>query len=177
MSLEAHQFINQTSNEVEWFTPIEIIEAATECMGFIDLDPASCERANIAIGAQNYFTKEDDGLIKPWDARTVWLNHPFGRKTTPLWINKLFHEFDFEHFDQACVITYAATSEKWFRPLLNHPQCFIHGRTNYIARETMLPAKGVSKGSVVTYLGDRTGDFAKAFEKLGTVKVKWTEYL
>jgi ParB family chromosome partitioning protein len=172
----SHQLINQTSGEVEWFTPVKIIIAARECMGMIDLDPASCAKANREIvGANQIFTKESDGLSKCWTATTVWLNHPFGRKSTTAWIDKLLYEFEAKNFDQACTITYASTSERWFRSLLRFPQCFIHGRTNYISAETMKSVKGASKGSVVTYLGPkgRTGNFARAFSKLGTVKVEY----
>ena len=172
--MNAAQLINQTSGEVEWFTPMPIIEAATECMGFIDLDPASCKSANIMIvGARRIFTKEIDGISKRWIADTVWLNHPFGRIETPLWINKLLSEFHAENFEQACTITYASTSEQWFKPLLKFPQCFLHGRTNYISESTLEPVKGASKGSVVTYLGPNVRRFWQAFSQLGTVKVEY----
>jgi len=168
------QLINQTSSEVEWFTPMPIIEAAIECMGFIHLDPASCKRANIMIvGANRFLTKLDDGLSHQWNALTVWLNHPFGRKSTPLWIEHLLNDYDDGRFKQACTITYASTSEEWFRPLLKFPQCFLHGRTNYISEATLKPVRGASKGSVVTYLGPNGRKFRQAFSKLGTVKVEY----
>lgn len=170
--MNASQLINATSGCVEWFTPMPIIEAATDCMGFIDLDPASCLKANEHIGARKIFTKKDDGLSHRWNAKTVWLNHPFGRKSTPLWISKLLDDYQDGHFEQACTITYAATSQKWFEPLLAFPQCFIHGRTNYISAATLKPVKGASKGSVVTYLGNDRRKFARAFKHLGTIKVE-----
>ena len=173
----SHQLINQTSGGVEWFTPNNIIEAAREAMGSIDLDPASSEAANVAtVHSRRFFTKEDDGLRRIWQAGTIWLNHPFGRQSTPRWIKKLVDEYELGNFDQACTITYASTSEKWFQRLLKFPQCFLNGRTNYISAETMIPVKGASKGSVVTYLGPkgRTGNFAEAFSKLGTIKVEYT---
>lgn len=45
------QLINQDSGDYEYYTPIEIIEAAREVMGFISLDPASSSMANEKIGA------------------------------------------------------------------------------------------------------------------------------
>ncbi len=194
------QLINQTSCAVEYFTPVEIIEAATECMGFIHLDPASCEAANMVVGASRYFTKLDDGLSRPWEAETIWLNHPFGKGELKCptqrslckkesckkrgyhidydipgnahWIGKLFSEWMRENFTQACCITYAATSEEWFRPLLIYPQCFLHGRTNYLLPSGEIYS-GNTKGSVVTYLGPRVGRFSQAFSNLGTVKVEY----
>ena len=71
--------------------------------------------------------------------------------------------------EQACCITFAATSEAWFRPLLNYPQCFIHGRTNYYLPDGT-KKRGVTKGSVVTYLGDNVEKFTEVFTRIGTVK-------
>ena len=47
----SHQQINQTSGDVEYYTPPAIIEAARLVMGTIDLDPASSETANERVRA------------------------------------------------------------------------------------------------------------------------------
>lgn len=73
--MTAHQLINQTSGIVEYYTPLEIVQAARECMGEISLDPASSEKANEGVRAGRYFTKEIDGISKRWIACAVWLNH------------------------------------------------------------------------------------------------------
>ncbi len=170
-----HQLVNQDSGNSEWFTPPFIIEAAREVMGRIDLDPASCEEANAIVKAERYYNEIENGLLMSWYSetlgRTLWLNHPFNRKTNGDWIEKLVSGFRYGYFGQACCITYAATSEEWFRPLLAYPQCFLHGRTNYLDPVTLKPVKGVTKGSVVTYLGANVEKFATVFSRLGTVKV------
>lgn len=166
--------INQTSDNVEWFTPPSIIRAAHRCMGRIDLDPASCREANKIVMARWYYTKETDGLTKPWGhkdiTQKIWLNHPFGRGLNELWINKLISEYENRHIEEALCITYACTSEKWFQPLFNYPMCFLFPRTNYLGMDGK-PAKGVTKGSVVTYLGDNTPNFVSAFMELGRIKI------
>ena len=192
--MDSHQLINQSSGLVEYYTPIELIEAARETMGGIDLDPASSPEANERIGASTIFTIEDDGLAQPWAGR-VWMNHPFGKsekacksqcaKTSCAkrgyhllkdkpgnadWIKKLVSEFESGRVEQACCITFACTSEAWFRPLLRQPQCFLYGRTNYCLPGGGGVLQGVTKGSCVTYFGQDVGRFAACFRHLGEIK-------
>ena len=110
------QLINQDSGDFEYYTPIEIVNAARDVMGGIDLDPASSREANNRIQATHYFTIEDDGLSKDWFGN-VWMNHPFSRENNKKWIEKIIHEYYECNIYQACCITYAATSEQWFSPL------------------------------------------------------------
>ena len=167
------QQINQTSGAVEYYTPAPIIRAAYRCMGRIDLDPASCAKANETVRAKLFYTKEQDGLSLPWGSVEkpvkLWLNHPFGRGLNELWINKLISEWEDHHIDEACVITYACTSEKWFQPLFNYPMCFLSPRTNYVGPDGKT-VKGVTKGSVVTYLGGNLTNFVTAFMSIGRIK-------
>ena len=51
------QLINQTSGNTEYYSPIDIVDAARYVMGGIDLDPASSALANARIGATHYFTE------------------------------------------------------------------------------------------------------------------------
>lgn len=98
------------------------------------------------------------------------MNHPFGRDMNKKAIQKLVSEYNNGNTTQACCITFAATSEGWFRPLLSYPMCFIHGRTNYYLKDGTLK-KGVTKGSVVTYLGENVEKFREVFSNIGTVKI------
>ena len=162
-----HQHINQDSGDVEYYTPIEIVNAARTVMGSIDLDPASSPIANERVKAVKFFSS--NGLGQDWFGN-VWMNHPFDRFENPKWIAKIVSEFNRGHIKQACCITFASTSEKWFQPLLNFPQCFLHPRTNYFLPDGTLK-KGVTKGSVVTYLtGGGIQKFAETFNQFGVCK-------
>jgi len=163
-----HKLINQDSGDFEYYTPQPIIEAAILTMGRIDLDPASSETANYRIKAIRFYSIENDGLSLPWIGR-IWMNHPFSRTGNPLWINKLVSEFENGNIISSCNITYASTSEQWFQPLLKHPQCFLSPRTNYLLPNGTLK-RGVTKGSVVTYLGPDPQRFKKYFNHLGICK-------
>lgn len=57
----------------ENYTPPYVIEAVRQVLGGIDLDPASCERAQSSISASVYYTKADDGLSFSWKG-AVWVN-------------------------------------------------------------------------------------------------------
>jgi hypothetical protein len=181
--------LTQNSSKVEYHTDPRITTAARLCMGSIDLDPASCAKANVNVGASLFFGIEADGIHQDWFGN-VWMNHPFGRFELPCqpgcekdhdhhsfilygnkrWINKLVDEFDSGNVVAACCITFSVTSEAWFRPLLKRPQCFLVPRTNYYDESGKL-VKGVLKGSVVTYFGNDTDRFYHAFKTFGEVKV------
>lgn len=66
-----------TSLSNEHYTPTEIVEAAREAMRGIDLDPASCAKANRAIKARRFFAQKDNGYLKDWSGK-VLLNPPGG---------------------------------------------------------------------------------------------------
>ncbi len=185
--------INQTSGKVEYYTPPEIVEAARRVMGGIDLDPASSRLANMRIKASKIFTRHSNGLKRQWKGR-VWMNHPFHagwkactaqcrRKSCVTrghhihrdipgnadWINKLEAEFVAGRTTEALCITFASTSEAWFRPLLLRPQCYFIGRVGYLSPTgEVLP--GATKGSVVTYFGTNVERFRLEFSSLGVVK-------
>ncbi len=164
------QLINATSGNTEWYTPSKIIEAARALMGGIDLDPASSEKANEIVQAKSFITQDNDGLTLTWYGN-VWLNHPFGRNTNSLWIKKLIKEYNTGHITQACCITFSSTSEAWFQPLMDFPQCYLAPRTNYLLPDGTVK-RGVTKGSVVTFLRhDVTAAkrFRHHFGKLGKV--------
>jgi hypothetical protein len=168
--MKNHQNINSDSGNDEYFTPLEIVESARNVLGGIDLDPASSLIANQRIGATRIFTLAEDGLSQPWAGR-VWMNHPFGKGSNKRWISKLCAEYASGRVAAAVCISFASTSEQWFRPLLNLPQCFLWRRTNYFLPDSSLK-RGVTKGSVVTYFGLSVERFAQEFSKLGTVKIQ-----
>lgn len=108
-------------------------------------------------------------MSEPLPAR-VFLNHPFSRAGNKLWIKKAVEEYAAGRAEQVCLITFASTSEQWFRPLLSFPNCFLQPRTNYLLPDGSIK-RGVTKGSVVTYLGRNVRAFKDAFYGLGVIKI------
>lgn len=159
--------INQTSDNFEYYSPKDIVDAARRVMGSIDLDPASTEIANRVVQAKHYYTVADDGLTQKWYGN-VWMNHPFSRANNPKWIDKLRVEYEIGAVNQACNICFAATSENWFQPLYDYPLCFLSPRTNYYLPDGTLK-EDVTKGSVVAYLGTNILAFINEFQSFGSV--------
>lgn len=162
--------INQDSGNYEYYTPPKIIEAATEVLGRIDLDPSSCEDANKIVQAATIFTKNDNGLLLNWYGK-IWMNPPFSRKDNKLWVPKLIKEYKIGNVTEAICITYASTSEQWFLPLHDFVQCYLYKRVKFITSEGQKDSP--TKGCVLTYFGKKYYKFAEAFNKHGSIKVPW----
>lgn len=172
--MNACEQINQTSGIVEYYTPPFIVEAARAVLGgSIDLDPFSSLAANERVKANRIFTQDDDGFAQSWKCDTLWANHPFGRAYNKRFVERmeLAWSSGIIHHSALC-ITYACTSEAWFQPLAQRPQCYLSPRTNYLLPDGTV-FKGVPKGSVVTYFGGNLDLFAEHFGKLGTVKIAY----
>jgi hypothetical protein len=63
-SSKVNRLLHQTG-EYEWYSPREVVDAARDVLGAIDLDPASCDLANEVIQAAQIFTRERNGLEQP----------------------------------------------------------------------------------------------------------------
>lgn len=106
------------SKSVEHFTPRLIVEPSRVVLGRIDLDPASCARANECVGAKKIFTAADDGLGQTWNG-TVFVNPPGGvpvprwaaeyrsRSSAVVWWRKLVHEFLVGNVERAIFVGFS----------------------------------------------------------------------
>jgi hypothetical protein len=82
MSLSGHQSAKSKSDE--WLTPPEILNV----LGEFDLDPCA-PVVRPWDTAKHYFTKQDNGLSKPWDSfGRIWCNPPFGREAVK-WLRRM----------------------------------------------------------------------------------------
>ena len=61
----------------DYFTPPELVTAAAQAMGDIDLDAASHWVANRIHRIPDYFDANRSALTHDWHGR-VWLNPPYG---------------------------------------------------------------------------------------------------
>jgi DNA N-6-adenine-methyltransferase (Dam) len=153
----------------DWYIPPEIIVAAIEVMGAIDLDPCSDGKAGIPnVPAKVHYAPEDDGLSLPWGPkRRVFLIPPAAR-TTGKWVNKLCDEYEEGNITEGITLLRAVVDSDWWQRLTAYPVCFVHRRLRFggSARAARFP-------SAVVYLGPNMPTFTEAFSPLGTVYVSY----
>jgi len=153
-----------TSSTGDWYTPPEIVEAVRELFdGRIDLDPCSNSHEAPNVPALVHFTREDDGLSRPWSGR-VYLNPPYGKGIGP-WIEKVREEYEAGRVTAAVVLVKAATDTRWFRVLSERfPRCEVAGRLKFSGCKAPAPFP-----SVLFYLGDEVQRFADVFGRFGVL--------
>lgn len=106
---ETHQKKGIVSSD-EYYTPPHIIEA----LGHFDLDPATPKNPKWRT-ADVMFTKEDDGLSKPWFGR-VFLNPPYSKPLVTQFMEKMA-----EHNNGIALIV-PKLGTKMFREVI-YPSC------------------------------------------------------
>lgn len=158
--------VGQNTGEQEWYTPAEIVGAAREVLGGIDLDPASHEDANHIIQAAQIFTAEDDGLTQPWDGR-VWMNPPYAQPLISRFCEKLADSVEAGTVTAAAVLVNNATETQWFQALARvaTAMCFPSGRVRFWSpgKEAATPLQG----QTVIYHGPHLQRFCEIFMPFG----------
>lgn len=160
--------VSQSTGENEWYTPPGIIEAARECMGGIDLDPASSDKAQETVRASTHYTIADDGLGKHWFGN-VWMAPPYSKDLIGRFTEKLSHHWREGEIAQAVVLVNNATETAWFQSIGNCASCicFPSGRIKFEG------ASGNSnsplQGQAIVYLGERKRAFRESFGGMGIV--------
>lgn len=77
-----------SSKKEDWETPQDFFDKLNEEFKFT-LDPcATTENAK----CEQFYTKEQDGLLQDWGGEIVFCNPPYGRKSTADWIRKCAEE-------------------------------------------------------------------------------------
>jgi ParB family chromosome partitioning protein len=157
--------VSNNSGENEWYTPEHIIERARAVLGNIDLDPASCELANETVKAENYYTKEDDGLENDWYGN-IWLNPPYAQ---PL-IKHFSVKVRDEDYEQAIVLVNNATETEWFRNMFYRCAaiCFTSARIKFIDTDGNATGSPL-QGQAIFYVGGNKELFAEKFSDLGII--------
>lgn len=164
---KAHVSYNSGNNE--WYTPKYILDAARRTMGSIDLDPASSEIANRTVQAAVFYTKEDDGLIRPWFGN-VWLNPPYSKDLIRQFVSAVRNKRS--EYDQAIILVNNATETRWFQELFNAASavCFVDSRIKFLDMDGK-PGSPL-QGQAIFYIGSYHSTFIINFSQFGMSRVR-----
>lgn len=163
-----------SSETVEHYTPSDYIEAARRCMGGIDLDPASCERANTVVRATRYYTEADDGLAQPWTGR-VFLNPPYGKRgaesVAGLFLGRLHDQVGTGGVEAAVFVVNASPAQNWFSKWVWSADavCFVYDRIRFLSSDDLQPQTQPTQANVIGYIGPDVDAFAREFAPFGFV--------
>ena len=164
----------KSSESVEWYTPPWVVEKARRVVGPFTLDPATCDRANQIVKAENIYTKEMDGLSRNWrvDDLTksrIWLNPPYGRGgVCGIWVNKLMAEIARRNVEEAMLLVNSNTSSQWFHGLWSYPICFFYKRLKFISEDGQ-QKKDPTHANCLVYLGKNWPGFDREFGREGHI--------
>jgi ParB family transcriptional regulator, chromosome partitioning protein len=154
----------------EWYTPAWLIEKVRSFMGSIDLDPASCAKAQEVVKAKTYYTKEDNGLVKPWKGN-VWCNPPYSKECMINFVKKAIEE-QF-NCNQMIILTLGVFDSEWSQLLLNNAKSLIlmNKRLCFYNEKTGTHSNRPFQGSAIYYFnneyGEANNNFKNHFSDIG----------
>lgn len=160
----------------EWFTPPRYIELVKQVFegNFIDLDPCSCEAANKIVGANRYFTKDDDALTKQWEAENVFMNPPYGKvqnqSQAGLLCAYMLTEYWNNRFEEGIILVNSCTGAGWFQPLFDWSINFVDHRIRYVSPDGK--KNQPTKDNVFIYMGPNWRRFVHVFSQIGRIRIK-----
>lgn len=125
--------VHFSSATPEWATPQEFFDKLNEEFHFT-LDPC-CTEENRKCAA--YFTKEQDGLSKPWRNHRVWMNPPYGR-TIGQWMKKA-HEESRRGALVVCLVPARTDTAWWHEYAMQGEIRFIRGRLKFGGHRNSAP--------------------------------------
>lgn len=147
-------------SSVEWYTPPYIFKV----LGLkFDLDPCQPPGGISWIPATRHLTVEDDGLYAKWDGR-VWLNPPYGKKTTE-WLERMsIHR-------NGVALVFSRTDCSWFHRYIATADAilFLRGRVKFVDGSGCDSKAGPGCGSVMAAWGDDNVQAIAGMKSLGTL--------
>lgn len=157
----------------EWYTPDNILNKVYQTLEFVDLDPCSNSLTCPNVIANRYYTKDDNGLNLSWNAKTVFVNPPYGRVLSK-WVKKMIFEWEKESFLSALILIPAKTDTKYWHDLYNISAftCLIRGRLKFKSIEGDIPCQfGTFGSSIMLITNDDSCKirFLDAFDSMGIV--------
>ena len=152
------------------YTPNKYLESVRVVLCGIDLDPFSSEEANKVVKAKMIYTKENSGLTNIWNAKTVFMNPPYGREGFQQACQKYCDELAAGSFEQGIVLVNNVTETRAFRLLVGRSSsiCFTDHRIKFESKDGK-SVSGNTRGQAFFYHGKKEAAFKKEFRQYGVV--------
>lgn len=96
-------------------TPPDVFKEVSEAFGGFDLDTASSDANHLC---DRYYTKEQNGLVLPWDGKRWWDNPPYSEKEA--FLRKAWEEYKAGH--EGVILLPSSQETGWFREYITHPR-------------------------------------------------------
>jgi hypothetical protein len=157
--------VNPTTSFQDYFTPSEIINAARDAMGGIDLDAASHWAANRVHRIPDFFDVNRSAFENPWHGR-VWLNPPYGDNAP--WFREIERYVKASEVKQLCMISPVwAFTTSIARPVMQLSSAFVLLSPTPKFWGNAGGKTGTNNPHGVLYIGDRRDEFLRAFTPFG----------
>lgn len=123
-----------SSNSDEWATPSALYSELNAEFGFT-LDPCATSENH---KCDNYFTKDDDGLVQDWGGHVVFCNPPYS--DIKAWVEKCYREGCKDH-TLVCLLIPCRTDTKYFHDYIyNRAEIrFVKGRLKFNESKNSAP--------------------------------------
>ena len=112
-------FSSKTGN---WSTPQEFFDKLNWRFGPFDLDPCATDDNK---KCNNFFTKDQDGLLEDWTGHTVFVNPPYGRGIEK-WIEKGYRESHKNHTKVVMLIPSRTDTKYWHKYVMMASELYLN---------------------------------------------------
>ncbi|HIK42132.1 DUF3102 domain-containing protein [Thermoleptolyngbya sp. M55_K2018_002] len=157
----------------ESYSPHTLMDDVRRVIGEIDLDPASCPKANETVKAAIFYGKDEDGLSQPWsivgkDQITVWDNAPYSFPLVQQFSDRLIAEWEAGGIRAAIAIRNNCTDAGWFQRLAAAAtvRLDLRGRLEFCNPYKNYTG-GNRQGQTLFYFGQNPERFYKVFAGRG----------
>jgi hypothetical protein len=163
------------STKNEHYTPWEVIKLVRRVMGKIDLDPCSDSIGNNTVLANKYYTKQQNGLKKPWRGK-IFCNPPGGKMgnkpQVKIFWEKLCQEWMAKNIKEAIFLAFSVEflqvgQSSYISPTA-FPICIPEKRIQFLDCNGK-KQKQPTHSNAIIYIPGNKGTFVEEFLKIGDV--------
>jgi len=118
--------VHFSSRTAEWPTPQWLYDALEKEFAFT-LDPCS---THSNAKCERYYTREENGLLKPWNNEVVFMNPPYGSEIK-YWMEKAHNSATLDGATVVCLVSARTDTHWWHRFAMKHEIRFLRGRLKF----------------------------------------------